>query len=52
MTAQATAHPDWSVTEVSQADLVDRLQMWFPYLEELVDNGDASLPPLLEIVTR
>ena len=51
ISAQMAAHPEWSMSEVSSSDLVERLRMWFPYLEELVDNGDATLPPLLEIVT-
>ncbi len=48
---QTEAHPDWLISEVSNEDLIQRLQRWFPYLDELVADGDASLPPLLEIVT-
>ena len=44
-------HPDWEVSEVSAEDLIDRLQRWVPYLEELVGTGDASMPPLIEIST-
>jgi len=44
-------HPDWAVTEVSSRDLADRLQRWFPYLENLMESGDATLPPLVEILT-
>ena len=45
------AHPEWSISEVSNEDLVNRLGRWFPYLDDLVTSGDASLPPLIEIVT-
>lgn len=44
-------HPDWIVSEVSSSDLAERLQRWFPYLEDLMDSGDATLPPLIEILT-
>jgi cell division transport system permease protein len=27
------------------------LQRWFPYLEDLIGSGDATLPPLVEIST-
>ena len=47
----STEHPDWTISEVSSTDLAERLQRWFPYLQELMDSGDASLPPLIEIVT-
>jgi len=47
----ATDHPDWTVSEVSSSDLAERLQRWFPYLEDLMDSGDATLPPLVEILT-
>jgi len=49
--AQAEAHPEWTITEVSPEELVRRLQQWFPYLEDLVGTGDASMPPLIEIAT-
>ncbi len=49
--AQTTAHPDWTITEVSPEELVRRLRRWFPYLEDLVGTGDASMPPLIEIAT-
>ncbi len=45
-------HPEWEISEVSSKDLAERLQRWFPYLEDLVNSGDASLPPLVEIVTE
>ena len=47
----AIGHPDWTVSEVSSSDLAERLQRWFPYLEDLMDSGDATLPPLVEILT-
>ena len=49
--AEAAAHPDWQISEVSPEDLVERLERWFPYLGEIVVDGDASLPPLVEIST-
>jgi cell division transport system permease protein len=47
----ATDHPEWTISEVSSSDLAERLQRWFPYLEDLIDSGDATLPPLVEILT-
>ena len=47
----AIGHPDWIVSEVSSSELAERLQRWFPYLEDLMDSGDATLPPLVEILT-
>ena len=47
----AVGHPDWTVSEVSSGALAERLQRWFPYLEDLMDSGDATLPPLVEILT-
>jgi len=47
----ATDHADWTISEVSSSDLAERLQRWFPYLEDLMDSGDATLPPLVEILT-
>jgi cell division transport system permease protein len=44
-------HPEWIVSEVSSFDLAERLQRWFPYLEDLMESGDATLPPLVEILT-
>ena len=49
---QAAAHPEWVISQVSRQDLVERLERWFPYLGELVEGGDASLPQLVEIATR
>ncbi|MFV2071028.1 MAG: cell division protein FtsX [Thermoanaerobaculales bacterium] len=49
--AEAAAHPDWRISEVSPEDLVQRLERWFPYLGDIVVDGDASLPPLVEIST-
>jgi cell division protein FtsX len=47
----ATDYPDWIISEVSSSELAERLQRWFPYLEDLIDSGDATLPPLVEILT-
>jgi cell division protein FtsX len=44
-------HPEWTVSEVPHTVLAERLQRWFPYLEDLIESGDASLPPLVEILT-
>ena len=49
---QTAAHPEWQISEVSNDDLTQRLQRWFPYLDELIADGDASLPPLIEIATE
>ena len=48
---RGSENPEWEVSEVSSSDVIDRLQRWFPYLEELVDAGDTTLPPLIEILT-
>lgn len=48
---EAAAHPEWQISEISNDDLTRRLQRWFPYLDELIADGDASLPPLIEIST-
>ena len=48
---QSTDNPDWDISEVSSIDLAERLQRWFPYLEDLMESGDAALPPLVEILT-
>ncbi len=48
---ESAAHPEWTVSEVPPEELVERLQRWFPYLEDLMTTGDATLPPLIEIVT-
>lgn len=47
----AAENPDWTLSEVSPNDLTERLQRWFPYLEDLMNSGDATLPPLVEIST-
>jgi len=49
---EAAAHPEWRISEISDHDLTQRLRRWFPYLEGLITDGDASLPPLIEIVTQ
>jgi cell division transport system permease protein len=51
MAELSTDHPDWTISEVSSSDLAERLQRWFPYLGDLMDSGDATLPPLVEILT-
>jgi cell division protein FtsX len=48
---EAAAHPEWSLNEVSAEELAERLRRWFPYLDELLVSGDASVPPLIEIAT-
>jgi cell division transport system permease protein len=48
---ESAAHPEWTVSEVPSEQLVERLKRWFPYLEDLMTTGDATLPPLIEIVT-
>lgn len=45
-------HPEWTVTEIAASDVAERLQRWFPYLEDLMQSGDATLPPLVEISTN
>jgi cell division protein FtsX len=49
---RSAEHPDWTITEVSSSDLAERLQRWFPYLEDVIETGDATLPPLVEIMTE
>jgi cell division transport system permease protein len=44
-------HTEWAVVEVSSDDVAERLRRWFPYLRDLLETGDASLPPLIEIST-
>ena len=51
VTKISATHPGWTISEVSSEELIDRLQRWFPYLEELVGTGDASMPPLIEVAT-
>ncbi len=48
---RASENPEWEISEVSSSDVIGRLQRWFPYLEELIDTGDSTLPPLIEIQT-
>ena len=50
-TTQSIAHPEWTLVEIPSEELVERMRRWFPYLEDLVETGDASLPPLIEIAT-
>jgi len=49
---ETAAHPEWRISEISNDDLTQRLQRWFPYLDELIADGDASLPPLIEIAAE
>ena len=49
---ETAAHPEWQISEISNDDLTQRLQRWFPYLDELIADGDASLPPLIEIAAE
>jgi cell division transport system permease protein len=48
---RASENPEWKISEVSNSDVIGRLQRWFPYLEDLIDTGDSTLPPLIEIQT-
>jgi cell division transport system permease protein len=48
---QTRKHPEWTVEEVSEDELADRLTLWFPYLADLLEGDMAiDLPPLIEIV--
>jgi cell division transport system permease protein len=49
--AQSRTHPEWTLVEIPSEELVERMRRWFPYLEDLVATGDATLPPLMEIAT-
>jgi len=51
VTAQSRAHPEWTLVEIPSEELIERMRRWFPYLENLVETGEATLPPLLEIAT-
>lgn len=47
---QARIHPDWRLSEIDRQTLEERLQVWFPYLEDLLDSDDAiELPTLVEV---
>lgn len=47
---QARTHPDWRLSEIDQQTLEERLQVWFPYLEDLLDGEQAiELPTLIEV---
>ncbi len=48
---RASENPAWEISEVTSSDVIGRLQRWFPYLGELIDAGDSTLPPLIEIKT-
>jgi cell division transport system permease protein len=49
---RSAEHPAWKISEVSSTDLAERLQRWFPYLEGVLDSGEATLPPMVEILTE
>jgi len=47
---QARIHPDWRLTEVNQETLEERLKVWFPYLEDLLEGENpVELPTLVEV---
>ncbi len=47
---QARLHPDWRLTEVRRETLEERLKLWFPYLEDLLDGENpVELPTLVEV---
>ncbi len=50
---QTKRHPEWSVTEIPRDELEQQLEVWFPYLQDLLE-GDRpiELPTLIEIGTE
>ncbi len=47
---QARNHRDWRLSEIDRETLEERLQVWFPYLEDLLEGEHAiELPTLVEI---
>jgi len=47
---QARNHQDWRLSEIDRKTLEERLQVWFPYLEDLLEGEHAiELPTLVEI---
>ncbi len=47
---QARLHPDWRLTEVDKATLEERLKVWFPYLQDLLEGENpVELPTLVEV---
>jgi len=52
MTEEARLHPDWKLSEVDRQTLENRLKLWFPYLEDLLEGDHAiELPTLVEVET-
>jgi cell division protein FtsX len=50
---QRAAHPEWRMEEVGADRLAQRLTRWFPYLDDLLeDGGGAMLSPLVEVTTE
>ncbi len=47
---QARLHQSWHLTEVDQETLEERLKVWFPYLEDLLEGEHpVELPTLVEV---
>ncbi|RLE36653.1 MAG: hypothetical protein DRJ61_00260 [Acidobacteria bacterium] len=47
---QARIHQDWRLSEIDRETLEKRLQVWFPYLEDLLEGEHAiELPTLVEV---
>ncbi|RLE26875.1 MAG: hypothetical protein DRJ65_04575 [Acidobacteria bacterium] len=47
---QVRLHPGWRLTEVRQEALKERLKLWFPYLEDLLEGENpVELPTLVEV---
>lgn len=47
---QARLHPGWHLTEVRRETLEERLKLWFPYLEDLLEGENpVELPTLVEV---
>ncbi len=50
---QEKRHPEWSVTEISRDRLEQQLEVWFPYLRDLLEGDHPiELPTLIEIGTE
>lgn len=50
MAEQAGLHQDWRLSEIDREALEERLQVWFPYLEDLLVGEHAiELPTLVEV---
>lgn len=47
---QARHHQDWRLSEIDRETLEERLQVWFPYLEDLLEGEHPiELPTLVEV---